>query len=506
MIPSGQDLLDMGYVSGKVLGDALRYAQQRGREGAGWDTIRTELEVKFPRARAEKLRLRDKDLSINYACRPDTDEEHSNLETSLVKIGQLSRVPVVESVALMPDNCPAGQEWGSMPVGSALVTKHHILPAAHSSDINCGMHASFFLMPSSRVDVAGVLRDNCLFGPWGAPEEAMVDHEVLRENVWSNPFLSGLEDAARNYLGTQGDGNHFTYFGSMVVRKSLLDKLDKNGHGDLAEKLKGYSEDQLGVIVTHHGSRQLGAKLYKRGIEYAFKETSKIADGIPKNGSWIDIRTEQGQYYWQALKYVGRWTEANHHIVHERLLQKIGVSKVASIANHHNAIWEHDGHLYHGKGATPAWRDGEVPRLGIIPLNMGREILVVLGKDNHDFLSFAPHGAGRNKSRSALKKEFSESGTNVPDNDKILRELTRLMGDIPVVWASGQPDISESPIGYKSASKIKKELVEFGLAELLGEIDPKGCIMAGEFDKPNWKKLLKKKDFLSVGTEKSRVI
>jgi RNA-splicing ligase RtcB len=351
------------------------------------------------------------------------------------------------------------------------------------------MYASFFVPPSGTIDIGRILQENCHFGPWSAPEQARLDHPVLHEDVWNNPFLSGLEGVAKDYLGSQGDGNHFTYFGSMVVKRDLIKQLEKHGHADLAASLSGYEQDSLGVIVSHHGSRQLGAKLYKRGMDHALKETAKIATGIPKNGSWIDTHTEYGKYYWEALQYIGRWTEANHQVVHSRILGKIGVQQIAHVANHHNAIWEHDGLLYHGKGATPAWNDGGVPRLGIIPLNMGRELLIVLGKDNAEFLSFAPHGAGRNKSRSALKKEFDDPETRQPDQEKIQRELTRLMGSIPVFWASGKADISESPIGYKPAGKIKKELAEFGLANLVGEISPKGCIMAGEFPKPNWKGL-----------------
>ena len=502
MTISGNDLLELGYKPGQTLGRALGYARRRIEDGSAWTIVREEILEKFPCEEPPKVTLRDSPLNVSCAGRAENEEEELNLQGSLEKIRELSRVPVVERVALMPDNCPSGGEWGCIPVGGALATKHHVLPSAHSADINCGMCASFFLPSSGGREMARVLKDSCFFGPWAAKESDRVDHPVLHEGVWSNPFLSGLEDSARNYLGTQGDGNHFSYLGRFVVKGAFLKTLDTKGHYELAEKLHGYDEDELAVLVTHHGSRQLGAKVYKRGMEFAERETGKVASAIPKSGCWIDIRTPEGKLYWEALEYVGRWTQANHRVVHQRFLHKIGVEPIARVENHHNAVWMNEGMVYHGKGATPAWSTDGVPLLGIIPLNMGREILLVSGSDNKDFLSFAPHGAGRNKSRTAMKREFLDPVTQKLDPDRVRLAISEAVGDLPVYWASGRPDVSESPIGYKPASKIKRELQEFGLAELMGEIHPSGCVMAGEFDRVDYRALRRAKQLSRPQAEK----
>ena len=47
-----------------------------------------------------------------------------------------------------------------------------------------------------------------------------------------------------------------------------------------------------------------------------------------------------------------------------------------------------------------------------------------------------------------------------------------------------RPDVSESPIAYKSAPQVREQIEEFGLADVIGLIEPKGCIMAGDYDKP----------------------
>ena len=36
------------------------------------------------------------------------------------------------------------------------------------------------------------------------------------------------------------------------------------------------------------------------------------------------------------------------------------------------------------------------------------------------------------------------------------------------------------PLAYKDATKVKAQIVRFGLAAVMGEIQPLGCVMAGE--------------------------
>ncbi len=64
---------------------------------------------------------------------------------------------------------------------------------------------------------------------------------------------------------------------------------------------------------------------------------------------------------------------------------------------------------------------------------------------------------------------------------------------IDVRWFSGKPDLSETPVAYKNADEVKQQISEFGLAEVIAEIRPLGCIMAGHMEKP-W---LSRKDRLS---------
>ena len=72
--------------------------------------------------------------------------------------------------------------------------------------------------------------------------------------------------------------------------------------------------------------------------------------------------------------------------------------------------------FYHAKGATPL-DDDFLPdaqdALRLIPLNMSEPILVVRGETSQSNLGFAPHGAGRNMTRTRHKKRMQDSGKSV---------------------------------------------------------------------------------------------
>lgn len=484
---NGRDLIQAGLSPSRLFGQAIEFANSELGKGKSWESVRTEVLHRFSPNKISKIGLKQ-ELLIAVAAKPENAEEEKNLADALRKITELSKVPVVESAALMPDHCPSGQEWGCIPVGGAITTLNSVIPAAHSADINCGMHATFFQAGRSFPMLMELLRASTLFGPYTMPRGQEVDHPVLQESVWSNPFLQGLEEQALRYLGTQGDGNHFSYLGSLTVQDGIVRSLEQSGHYRQARAFSAHRGESLQVLVTHHGSRNFGARVYRRGLNAAIRYTSEIADQIPKSGAWLDLAAPEGQQYWEALEYVSRWTCVNHEVIHNKFLQAMGCPAITSIANHHNAVWRHRGRIYHGKGATPAWADNQGrPQLGIIPLNMGREILLVEGLDNRQFLSFAPHGAGRNRSRTATKRGFLNPTTGAANTDAIQRSIAQQAPEVIVEWSSGKPDISESPLGYKSASKIKQEISDFGLAKIIGEISPRGCIMAGEIEAP-WKK------------------
>lgn len=47
---------------------------------------------------------------------------------------------------------------------------------------------------------------------------------------------------------------------------------------------------------------------------------------------------------------------------------------------------------------------------------------------------------------------------------------------------SGVTDISELPSAYKSAAAVRRQIEGYGLAEIVDEVLPYGCIMAGDWE------------------------
>lgn len=52
---------------------------------------------------------------------------------------------------------------------------------------------------------------------------------------------------------------------------------------------------------------------------------------------------------------------------------------------------------------------------------------------------------------------------------------------LDVRFFSNHIDISELPSAYKNAESVKQQMKEFGLGEVVDEILPFGCIMAGDW-------------------------
>lgn len=124
--------------------------------------------------------------------------------------------------------------------------------------------------------------------------------------------------------------------------------------------------------------------------------------------------------------------------------------------------------FYHAKGATPSYSGYDRT---IIPMNMAEPILLTKPGNNIKALGFAPHGAGRNVSRTTFLKN------NVP----------KMPENLDIRFQCGEPDLSELPEAYKNSSNIIKVINEKKLANIYDRVIPSGSIMAGS-SSLEWKK------------------
>ena len=476
-----QFLIDSGWTDTPELDDIILHAQMLISE-KGINTkkylIKT-LKRDFPDLHAA-IRMRDQPAPLSLAIEADTPASIKNLKLAKKQITELLRCPVVQSGSLMPDACPAGSAAASMPVGGAIAVENAIIPAAHSADICCSLLATFYHSEMPVSEQVDTLMQHTRFGPGGRAKSDQIPHPVLHETVWANPFLKGLQPRAQSHIADQGDGNHFAYLGEIHISEEFIQSLKDHEYTELADKLPG--RPQWNVIVTHHGSRSLGSHLFTRGLDAAIKQTRIHARDIPDEAAWLSMDTKQGQDYWDALQYVSRWTKANHQVIHQKFIEGIGAEAITEIGNEHNFVWKKpESTTYlHGKGATPAWLN-EIgnPLLGLIPLNMAEPILITLGANNTDHLSFSPHGAGRNMSRRALLKRYTKSKKTGFDQKLLEQDIKEGTAGIEVRWYQGRPDITETPRGYKSAQVVREQIKQYNLAEIIAEISPLASIMSG---------------------------
>ena len=479
-----RDLIAAGWPEGRRLGLALRRARDLESTGLARDVLLSQLEGEFPK-QLPVILPRGEPASLAEAIEAETPEETANVTTARQRMLELLHMPMVKRGVIMPDACPAGSGRATIPVGGAVEVENGIIPGAHSADICCSMFATFFPANHPIGPMMDHLQKVTHFGPGGRARGQQMMSPVLEEPVWDNPFLSGLRSRAQDFLGTQGDGNHFSYLGRIQFTEAQRVAIEAAGYTELAEAIVR-RDGAFNVLVTHHGSRGLGADLYKRGQIAAREWCNENAKDIPDAAVWLPGDTPDGRAYWDALQYIGRWTRENHAVIHDAFLRRLGQRALVQIGNEHNFVWKRGDSFFHGKGATPAWQDKQGrPLLGLIPLNMAREILLVLGSNNDGYLSFCPHGAGRNLSRTAMLKPYKDA-EGLMDPARVQQSLAETTAGLDIRWFCGGPDLSESPLGYKDATKVKAQITRFGLATVVGEIQPQGSIMASEAPEPHW--------------------
>lgn len=309
---------------------------------------------------------------------------------AIAQMENACRLPVAVSGALMPD---AHQGYG-LPIGGVLATRGAVIPFAVGMDIACRMKLTVLDLPLSMLAerqevLAGALEKETAFGV-GASFPTRKNHPVM-DRDWSLTALTRrYKDKAWNQLGTSGSGNHFVEFGVLTLPE-----------GDLGLPAGSYL-----ALLSHSGSRGTGGLIAEHFSRVAREQRPELPRELQAL-AWLDLDSEAGQEYWQAMELMGEYAAANHALIHRDIAGRLGAEVLLDIENHHNFAWkeEHRGEevIVHRKGATPAG-DGV---LGIIPGSMGTSGYLVRGRGEADALASASHGAGRKMSRKAARETFT---------------------------------------------------------------------------------------------------
>ncbi|MFN3405365.1 MAG: RtcB family protein [Cytophagaceae bacterium] len=444
---TGKTLIELGFTPDKWFKEAIEHINNNQLTGPSMESYLAQ----FKTGPMIDLHKECPPLSINIKAEDASEED--NVNTVIETMNVLMKTPTIVGGAIMPDSCPTGP-LGTIPVGGVVVAKNAIHPGMHSADICCSVMLTDlgYVNPKDVLDAAFSITH---FGPGGRDRqtEFRIPTELLK-SFEGNSFLNDKEmvKIARSHLGTQGDGNHFLYVGrSRQTGRTMM--------------------------ITHHGSRGVGARLYMKAMNIAEKFRKKISEETLKQNAWIPFETEEGQEYWNALQIIRKWTKQSHICIHDATAGKLGIDVLDRFWNEHNFVFKDGDLFYHAKGATPL-ADKFMPDITgprIIPLNMAEPVLIVQGETTANNLGFAPHGAGRNFSRTQHKKMKSHM---------TMQEVFEVetMG-LDVRFYSNAIDISELPSAYKNAKTVRSQMEEFGLGQVIDEVMPYGCIMAGDWQK-----------------------
>jgi tRNA-splicing ligase RtcB (3'-phosphate/5'-hydroxy nucleic acid ligase) len=343
-----------------------------------------------------------------------------------------ARMPFVHPhIALMPD---AHLGKGAT-VGSVIPTERAIIPAAVGVDIGCGMIAvqtqfQAAELPASRAPLRKAIEASI---PLGAgqyntrirrPETSLriadLESLALKLSVSADSYAANW----REQLGSLGSGNHF-------IEVSL-------------------DQDDRVWMFLHSGSRGIGNKIAKHHIAQA--------QDLMKTW-WIDLPDPDLAYLVEGTQhfdtYIAEltWAQEFARLNRAEMMARVrtvfeewigGEMSVEQEVNCHHNYTVKERHFGHDvwlsrKGAI----DASLGTWGLIPGSMGTRSYVVQGKGNRLALNSAPHGAGRNYSRSAARKRFT------------VEELRQAMAGIE--YRDTAAFIDEIPQAYKPIDVVMED-------------------------------------------------
>lgn len=378
-------------------------------------------------------------------------------------ISQLARCIGEEDLAVLTADAHYGYNH---PIGGAIAYKNKISVSGVGFDIGCGNKAVRTDLFAAQVDINGVMDEivNRISFGIGRPNNEPVDHEVFDKiNHAEFKPQRKLLKLAMEQLGTVGSGNHYI---------------------DLFS-----DQDGMLWIGVHFGSRGFGHKTAKgfialaKGLSFEEQVYEGSMDDPP---ILLDMNSELGQDYFQAMSLAGAYAYAGRDAVVDKVRSILGANETFAVHNHHNFAWKenHFGSDYWvvRKGCTPAFPDQQ----SFVGSNMFDESVILEGVDTETArksLFSTVHGAGRIMSRNeaAGKSKWAknENGQRVKvfvKKGKVdFNEVKTLAEGKGIVLKGGAAD--EAPQCYKNLDEVLDR--QGDSIRLIHRLKPLGVAMAG---------------------------
>jgi tRNA-splicing ligase RtcB len=256
---------------------------------------------------------------------------------------------------------------------------------------------------------------------------AVNELELLAVDLRVDPDDYSRKVSWTRQLGSLGSGNHFIEI----------------------------SEDETGKVwlFLHSGSRGVGNQMAQHFIQVAQANARnrfiKLED---RDLAYLVEGEEDFDAYIRHLRWAQEFARLNRVVMMRRLQDAVSafmgepVLPTQEINCHHNYTTRerHFGRQVwlSRKGAI----DASAGAWGLIPGSMGAASYVVQGLGNRLSLNSSPHGAGRNYSRSAAKREFT------------MADLEERMAGIE--WRHTDAFLDEHPLAYKDIDVVMADAAD----------------------------------------------
>lgn len=307
-------------------------------------------------------------------------------------------------VRVMPD-VHAGM--GST-IGTTLTITDKVVPNLVGVDIGCGMET--VRLDTKDVDYKRLDRLIRQQIPAGFnirknkhPYVQKVDLDALRAQKAFD------RQRAERSIGTLGGGNHFI-------------EVNRDDQGNK-------------YLVIHSGSRNLGHSLATHYQSLAVEHMKRQGLSAHVEDALAYLEGQELEDYLHDVAIAQQYAYKNRMAMIDTILEGMGWCAEDHFTTIHNYI-DHDTNILR-KGAVSAQK-GE--RL-LIPFNMRDGSLIAIGKGNPDWNYSAPHGAGRQLSRTAARKRGN------------LQAFRKEMEGIYSTSISNQT-LDEAPFAYKPMADI----------------------------------------------------
>jgi tRNA-splicing ligase RtcB (3'-phosphate/5'-hydroxy nucleic acid ligase) len=349
-----------------------------------------------------------------------------------------SALPFVHPhLALMPD-----AHWGmGSTVGSVIPTDDVVMPAAVGVDIGCGMAAVRTHLTARDVRRVGSL----------TPLRTAIEREVP---VSMGRYRDALSEDARRRVGeleerAARDGvDPDSYAGNWRLQLGTL------GSGNHFIEVCLDESDRVWVFL-HSGSRGVGNKIAKKHVGVARRLCAMWHVPLPHPDlAYLPEGTDEFAAYLRDLRWAQAFAAANRAEMVDRVVACLGewagtgIRAEETINCHHNYT-EREKHFGRQRWLTRKGAiNAEQGRRGLIPGSMGTRSYVVTGKGNPAAFRSAPHGAGRNFSRTEARRRFT------------VAQLSEAMAGIE--WRSDNAEtfLDEIPGAYKDVDVVMADAAD----------------------------------------------